>query len=63
MWCRLTTCWSPYGSMSVEGLETLCAEAVEALVPRAWNLKPDILLSSLHLMCDLRNPNLSCIQF
>ena len=27
----------------------------EALAPQAWDLKPDNLLSLLHLMCDLRN--------
>ena len=50
-------------SVSVEALEMSCAEAAEALAPRVSDLKPDDLLSSLHLMCDLRNPNLSCIQF
>ena len=49
-------------SVSVEALE-MCAEAAETLAPQAWDLKPDDLLSPLHLMCDLRNPNLSCIQF
>ena len=47
-------------SESVEALQMLCAEA---LTPQAWDLKPDDLLSPLHPMCNLRNPNLSCIQF
>ena len=42
-------------SVSVEALEMLCTEA---LAPWGWDL-----LNPLHLMCDLRNPNLSCIQF
>ena len=50
-------------SMSFEVLEMSCAEAAEALPPQAWDLKLDAMLSPLHLMCDLRNPNLSCIQF
>ena len=50
-------------SVSVEALEIMCAETAEALAPRSLDLKPDDLLSSLHLMCDIRNPNLSCIQF
>ena len=39
------------------------AEAAEALTPWVWDLKPDDLLSPMYLMCDFRNPNLSCIQF
>ena len=50
-------------SMSVEALEMLCDEAAEAVAPLACDLKPDNLLSPLHLMCGLRNPNFSCIQF
>ena len=50
-------------SVSVEALEMSCSEAAEVLASQAWDLKPDDLLSPLHLMCDLRNPNLSCIQF
>ena len=50
-------------SVLVKALEMLCAKAAEILAPRAWDLKPDDLLSPLGLMCDLRNPNLSCIQF
>ena len=42
-------------SMLVEALEMLCTEAADALVPRAWDLKPDNMLSHLHLMCDFRN--------
>ena len=49
-------------SASVKALEMLCAVAAEALAPRAWDLKPDDLLSPLCLMCDLRNSNLSCFQ-
>ena len=41
-------------SVSVEALEMLCAEAVEALAPWARDLKPDDLLSPLCLMCDFR---------
>ena len=50
-------------SMLVEALRMLCSETAEALAPWAWDLKPDDLLSTLHLMCDFRNPNLSCIHF
>ena len=50
-------------SVSVEALVMSCAVAAEALAPRALDLKPDDLLSQLHLMCNLRNPNFSCIQF
>ena len=49
-------------SMSVKALEMLCAVIAEALDPQACNLKADNLLSPLRLMCNLRNPNLSCIQ-
>ena len=49
-------------SVSVETLEMLCAVVAEALALRAWDLKADDLLSPLCLMCNLRNPNLSCIQ-
>ena len=48
-------------SMSVEALEMLCAEVAKTLAPWAWDMKPDDLLSPLHLMCDLKN--LSCVQF
>ena len=37
-------------SVSVEALEMSCAEAAEALAPRAWDLKPDNLPSPLHLI-------------
>ena len=47
-------------SVLVEALEMLYAEA---LAPRACDLKPDDLLSTLCLMWNLRNQNLSCIQF
>ena len=40
-------------SMSVEALE-MCAEAAAALALRAWDLKPEDLLSPLHLMCNFR---------
>ena len=49
--------------MWVEALKMLCAEAAEVLALQAWDLKPDNLLSLLSQMCDLRNPNLSFIQF
>ena len=39
-------------SVSVEGLEMSCAEAAEALSPRALDMKPCDLLRPLHLMCD-----------
>ena len=29
-------------SVSVDALEMLCAVAAEALVPRAWDMKPDL---------------------
>ena len=48
-------------SVSVVALEMSCAEAAETLSPWAWYLKPDDLLSPLQLICDFRNPNLSCV--
>ena len=47
-------------ALSVEVLVMSCDEAAEALDPPALDLKPD---SPLHLMCDIRNPYLCCIQF
>ena len=47
-------------SLSVDALEMLCTVVAEALASRACNLKADDLLSFLRLMCNLRNPNLSC---
>ena len=47
----------------VEALETSCAVVTKALAPQAWDLKADDLMSPLYLMCNLRDPNLSCIQF
>ena len=44
-------------SMLVEALEMLCAEADEALAPRAWYLKSDNLLNPIRLMWYLGNPN------
>ena len=41
-------------SVSVEVLEMLCAEVMETLAPLDCVLKPDDLLSPLHLMCDFR---------
>ena len=49
-------------SVSVKTLEMSCTEAAESLAPWVWELKPDNLLCPLHLMCDLRNPNLSFIH-
>ena len=49
-------------SVSVKTLEMLCALVAEALAPRAWDLRSND-LSPLRLMCDLRIPKLSCIQF
>ena len=49
-------------SLSVEALEMSCAVIAEAPAPRACDLKADDLLSPLHLMCNLRNPSLSCVQ-
>ena len=48
--------------VSVEALEMSCALVAGALAPWACILKADDLLSPLCLMCDLRNPSLSCIQ-
>ena len=45
-------------SVSVKALEMFCAVAAESLGPGVWDLKPD----DLHL-CNLRNPDFSCIQF
>ena len=50
-------------SVSVKAPAISCVEATEALAPRAWDLKPDNLLSPLHLMCNFRNQKLSCIHF
>ena len=36
-------------SMSVEALQMSCAEAVEALAPQAWDLKPNNLSKSNQL--------------
>ena len=49
-------------SVSVEGLEMLCAVVAEALAPLSCDLKAGDLLSPLHLMCDFKNLNLSCIK-
>ena len=49
-------------SVSVEALEMLYAVIAEAVTPQVCDLKADNLLSPLCLMCELRNPNLSCIQ-
>ena len=40
-------------SMLFEAMEMSCAEAVEALAPQARDLKPEVLLSPLCLMCDV----------
>ena len=48
--------------VSVEVLEMSCPVVAEALALWTCDLKADELLSLLHLMCDLGNPNLSCIQ-
>ena len=48
-------------SVSVEALEMSCAVVVEALAPGACDLKADDLLCPLHLICNLKNPSLSCI--
>ena len=40
--------------MLEEALVMLCAEAVDALASRTWDLKPGDLLSRLHLICDFR---------
>ena len=45
--------------MSVEPLDMSCAEAVDALAPRVGGLKPEDLLSPLHLMCVFKKLNLS----
>ena len=50
-------------SVSLEALEMSCAVAAETEATRARNLKPDDLLHPLNLMCELKNPNLSYIQF
>ena len=44
-------------SVSVEPCEWICAVVAEILAP-----SPDDLLSPLSRICNLRNPNLSCIQ-
>ena len=46
-------------SMSVEPLEMLCVEAVDALAPLAGDLKAEDLLSALHLICFFKKLNLS----
>ena len=50
-------------SVSVEACDVSCAVVAEALAPRALYLNPYALLSPLHQICNLGNPNLSCIQF
>ena len=50
-------------SVSVEALEMLSAIAAKTLASWAWHWMHDDLLSPLHLMCEVRNRNLSCIQF
>ena len=50
-------------SVSVKDMEMICAKAAEALALRAWDLKAHDLLSPLCLVCNPRNPYLSCIQF
>ena len=47
-------------SVSDETLEISCAEA---LAPWARDSKPEVLQSLLCLMCNLRIPYLSCMQF
>ena len=49
-------------SVLVEACNMSCAVVAEALTHRACDLNSDDLLSPLCRMCDLRNPNLSCIQ-
>ena len=39
-------------SVSVKTLEIPCAEAAEALAHRAWDLRPDDLLSPLHTLTE-----------
>ena len=46
-------------SVSVEPLEMSCAEAVDAQSAWAVNLKPEDLLSLLHLICVFKKLNLS----
>ena len=46
-------------SASVEPLEMLCAEAIDALAHCTRDLKPEDLLSPLHLMCVFKKLNLS----
>ena len=50
-------------SVLVEAHDMSCAVIAEALAPQAWDLNTDNLLSPLRQMCDLMNPNLSCILF
>ena len=53
------TCWlTSILSMSVEAREMLSAEAVDALAPQDRDLKPEDLLSPLHLMCVFKKLNL-----
>ena len=49
-------------SLSVEALEMSYAAVAKAMAPRACDLTADDLLSPLHLMCNLKNPSLSCMQ-
>ena len=45
-------------SMSVAGLEMLSEEGADALAPRDGDLKPDDLLTPLHLICPFKRLNL-----
>ena len=46
-------------SVLIEPLEISCAEAVDALAPRAGDLKDEDMLSPLRLMCIFKKLNLS----
>ena len=46
-------------SVSVEALEMSCAEAADAQAPWAGNVKPEDLLSPMHLICVFKKLNLS----
>ena len=53
----------PILSMLVESVEMSCAEAADALAPRAGDLKAEDFLSPFHLMYIFKKLNLSWIQF
>ena len=59
--CRCATSWCDLDLTFDLAVVTLmlCVEAMDALAPRARDLKPEYLPSPLHLMCVFKKLNLS----